>query len=303
MNFVRRLIRLGLRLVGNALLGVLLLAGLAAAIVGYVWYTLPPVAELKDRFPVVTLQKKGEPVKVTIEAKRPAGWTSLGEIPRAVVGAVVVSEDGTFFQHDGYDTDALKAAIKEDLERKSFAFGGSTITQQVVKNVYLQKQKSLIRKAKEFYLAIQLDKAADKKRILEIYFNIVELGDGIYGIRQAARHYFQKPPSELTPKEGAFIAMLLPSPKKYSVSFRKQELTRFAQRTINSLLARMAQAGYITADERDLWKSTPLSFERAALAEPAPVGEGDATQAAPEGAPGDSSEDETVVDEESGEIE
>lgn len=295
MRFVRRLIRLGFRLVGNALLGILLLVGLIAAAVGYVWYTLPPVAELKDRFPVVTVQKKGEPVKVTIEAKRPPGWTSLGEIPRAVVGAVVVSEDGTFFKHDGYDTDALKAAIKEDLERKSFAFGGSTITQQVVKNVYLHKQKSLLRKAKEFYLAVQLDKAADKKRILEIYFNIVELGDGIYGIRQAARHYFQKAPGELTPKDGAFIAMLLPSPKKYSVSYRKQELTRFAQRTINSLLTRMAQAGYITAEERDLWKGTPLSFERAALAEPAPIGDG--TQAAP--TEESSSEDETVVDDES----
>jgi monofunctional biosynthetic peptidoglycan transglycosylase len=132
---------------------------------------------------------------------------------------------------------------------------------QVVKNVFLSQEKTLYRKAKEFILAIRLDRHVSKRRVLEVYFNIAEWGEGIFGIGAAARKYFGKTPSELTPKEGAFLAMLLPSPKRYSQSFRDGRLTPYATKTVRSILDKMAQGEYITPEERDLEMNVRLSFE------------------------------------------
>lgn len=221
----------------------------------------PDVAVLKTQFPVVSYQGPKSPIKVTIKPRAPGYWVRYSEISKNVIGAVVVSEDWTFFSHSGFDADELKAAIKEDLAEKRFARGASTLTMQVVKNVFLTQEKSLYRKFKEFVLAIQLDRALSKSRILEIYFNVVEFGPGIYGIREASQHYFNKSPIDLTPKEGAFIAMLLPSPKKYSQSFRSKQLSVYATKTIGNILNKMVKARYLTEEERDLALATPLGFE------------------------------------------
>jgi monofunctional biosynthetic peptidoglycan transglycosylase len=202
---------------------------------------------------------------------------NLGEVSRSAVGAVIVSEDWAFYSHEGYDAKQIREAIKEDLEQGKFARGASTITQQVVKNVFLERDKNIWRKIKELYLAVQLEKSVGKKRILETYLNIAEWGEGVFGIRAAAQVYFQKHPSQLTAKEGAFLAMLLPSPKRYSQSFRAKQLTPYARRIIYSVLDKMTRAQYITSEEKSAELATPLSWEK--LSEPPaavePAREGD----------------------------
>jgi membrane peptidoglycan carboxypeptidase len=155
----------------------------------------------------------------------------------------------------------IREAIEESIESGKLKRGASTITQQMVKNVFLSQEKSLIRKARELWLATKVEKVLGKKKILEIYLNIAEWGEGIFGIGRASQHYFHKSASELTAKEGAFLAMLLPSPKKYSISFRKKELTRYARKTVNSILNKLVSANVLTYEQKQVEWNTPLSFE------------------------------------------
>jgi monofunctional biosynthetic peptidoglycan transglycosylase len=217
--------------------------------------------KLKKQYPVVRYQGPQVRPKIEWSERRPVQWVLLQEVSTYARGAIVVSEDWAFWQHPGYDLQQIKEAIKEDLEEKEFARGASTITQQVVKNVFLSNQKSLIRKIKEFFLAMLLEKQVGKKRILETYLNIAEWGEGIFGIQKASYYYFKKPPSQLTPREGAFLAMLLPSPKRYSQSYRNKKLTRYAQRTVNSILGKMCQARFITDEQKAQELEKLLIFE------------------------------------------
>ena len=178
----------------------------------------------------------------------------------------MVSEDWAFYQHHGYDPNQIKEALNKDVAERRFARGASTITQQVAKNVFLDSEKNMGRKLKEFLLAVKIEEKFKKPKILEVYLNVIEFGEGLYGIGPAARFYFSKAPKDLTAKEGAFLAMLLPSPKKYSVSFREKRLTKYARRTVNSILGKLVQARYITEEEKTAEQSRPLSFEAASQA-------------------------------------
>ena len=221
----------------------------------------PDVSILAKAYPVVVYAGKGKPPRISISRIRPGAWVSLDEISKTGRGAVLVSEDWAFYQHGGYDPNQIKEAIKEDLEEGGYARGASTITQQVVRNIFLEKDKNLWRKLKELFLAVRLEHTVSKNRILEIYFNIAEWGEGMYGIGRASEFYFHKSPAELGAKEGAFLAMLLPSPKRYSQSFRSRQLTDYARSTIDSILGKMVQAKYITEEEKTLERLSPLSFE------------------------------------------
>lgn len=222
----------------------------------------PDVSELNRRFPAVIYHGRGKPFEVTLRNQRPAGWTPLSQISRVAIGAVIVSEDWSFYSHKGYDAAAIREAIVEDLEKGSFVRGASTLTQQVAKNVFLEQDKTLWRKVREFWIALELEEKVGKRRILESYFNIAEWGEGIFGIRAAARHYFGKSPKELSAREGAFLAMLLPSPKKYSVSHRQGGLTRYARRTVSSILFKMSKARYISQSEYEEALNHRMAFER-----------------------------------------
>ena len=243
-------------------LGLVVGGSLAYGLYHLVEREFPDVAVLNTKYPLVIYRGPKEPVKIKLVSTPPAGWTKIGEISKEAMGAVVVSEDWAFFSHDGFDANQLKEAIKEDLADRHFTRGASTITMQVVKNVFLSQEKTLYRKAKEFVLAIRLDRHVPKRKVLEVYFNIAEWGEGLFGIGGASHKYFGKSPAELTAKEGAFLAMLLPSPKRYSQSFRDGKLTAYASKTVNSILEKMAQAHYITEDQRDAQIVTRLSFER-----------------------------------------
>lgn len=230
-----------------------------------VFRSVTDVGELRTAYPHVVFDPKEETADIEIVKKRPVGWVSLGEVSPIASAAIVLSEDWAFWQHNGFDWDQVINAFETNLKKGKFARGGSTITQQVIKNVYLSNEKTLVRKAKEAVLTMRIERLVSKKRILEIYLNIAELGPGIYGIGQAARYYFQKPPSQLSAKEGAYLAMLLPSPKKYSVSFRKKALTPFARGIIKSVLEKLKATHRLSEEEYHAALATPLSFESAPI--------------------------------------
>jgi monofunctional glycosyltransferase len=167
------------------------------------------------------------------------GYVKLKDVSVHARNAIIVSEDGAFYSHQGFDWFELKNSMEKNMEKGEYARGGSTITQQLAKNVYLSPEKSVLRKAREAFITIQLEKMLTKDEILEKYLNVVEFGENLYGIGKASQYYFKKAPSQLSPAEGAFLAFLLPSPKKYSVSFRKKELTKFAAKQISEIVNRL----------------------------------------------------------------
>lgn len=143
-------------------------------------------------------------------------WTPLNHISPYLVKAVLIAEDDKFYKHEGFDFEAIKKAIEKNLKEGKLKYGGSTISQQVAKNLFLNPSKNPIRKIQEAILTWRIEKTLSKKRILEIYLNIAEWGEGIFGIEAASRHYFGKTSYALTPWESAYLAAVLPNPLKYS---------------------------------------------------------------------------------------
>lgn len=140
-------------------------------------------------------------------------WVPLNNISIHLRNAVVVAEDGEFFNHPGFDIESIKKAIDLNLKRKKWARGASTISQQLARNLYLSPYKSVFRKLRELLITLKLERELPKDRILEIYLNVAEWGNGIYGAEAAARHYFGKPASALSKHEAAFLAAILPRPR------------------------------------------------------------------------------------------
>lgn len=176
-------------------------------------------------------------------------YVKLRDISINARNAVIVSEDGAFYSHHGFDWDELQKSFDKNMEEGTFARGGSTLTQQLAKNVYLTGEKSILRKVREAMITVQIEKLLTKDEILEKYLNVVEFGDKLYGVKAAAMTYFKKAPSQLTPAEGAFLAFLLPNPKKYSQSFRQKKLTKFAGRQVREIVNRLYRFKRIGEDE------------------------------------------------------
>ena len=169
--------------------------------------------------------------------------------------AVIVAEDANFYRHEGIDVKAIKDAIRYDLEKKRFARGASTITQQTAKNLFLSREKTVTRKLEEIYLAKRMEQELTKGRILELYLNIVELGPMVYGIGHGARYYFDKPASALTPRECTFLAAMLPGPQKVYNPYR--HLDRVLKRS-DMILGQLRQKGVLTeAEYRQALAETP----------------------------------------------
>lgn len=145
-------------------------------------------------------------------------WVALDQISRDLLYSIVLSEDGDFFAHQGIDYDALQAALAENIKRREWAFGASTISQQTAKNLFLDSNKSLTRKFQELIATRRLEQALNKNQILEIYLNIAEFGPDLYGVKAAAQYYFETTPDQLNAAQGAFLALLLPSPRRYHYS-------------------------------------------------------------------------------------
>lgn len=184
----------------------------------------------------------------------------LSEIPPVLIRAVLLSEDSFFFSHPGFDVNAMVDAMKTNLREKRVHRGGSTITQQLAKNLWLSRDRTLLRKMQEAFLTVTLEAAVPKDRILEIYLNGIEWGPGIYGVRQASLHYFAKEPSLLTPKEAAYLATVIPNPKKYYGYFRKGAVSPRWEERVMFLVGKLFGAGEIDQAQYEEAEWTPLRF-------------------------------------------
>jgi len=229
----------------------LICAGIAvlyAAYIGVSLFFLPSVAGLSDRKASMTIQVKDWKGNYQPFAVGPKNryWTPSGRIPSEMKWAVIVAEDSNFYRHEGIDVKAVKDAIKHDLEKKSFARGASTITQQVAKNLFLSREKSVTRKIKEIILAKRMEEELTKGRIIELYLNVVELGPMVYGIGHGSRYYFGKPASALTPRECAFLAAMLPGPRMAYNPYKN--LTRVSKRS-DMILRLLRGKGVLSDDE------------------------------------------------------
>jgi len=166
-------------------------------------------------------------------------WIPISRISRNLINAVIVSEDGMFYEHDGVDWYEVEESIIKNLEKGKAARGGSTISQQLSKNLYLSTSKDPVRKLKELIITLRMERTLSKRRILEIYLNVIEWGNGIYGAEAASKKYFGKSSSQLTREEAAQMAAVIPSPRR----FQPNVMSRYVARRSSIILNRMSARG------------------------------------------------------------
>jgi monofunctional biosynthetic peptidoglycan transglycosylase len=236
-----RVLKSVLKYLGYGLLALASFVGLILCAAAIFFLTIPRPNDIRD---CITTKM----YHVHLCAKDPT-YVKLRDISKNARTAFIVSEDGAFYSHHGFDWDEMKLSFEKNLEKHEYARGGSTITQQLAKNVYLSSEKSVFRKIKEAVITIELEKQLSKDEILEKYLNVVEFDNGLYGIGPASRHYFGKSAAQLSPAEGAFLAFLLPNPKKYSVSFRNKQLTPFARHQTREIVDRLLRFNKISPEE------------------------------------------------------
>jgi monofunctional biosynthetic peptidoglycan transglycosylase len=205
--------RTGVRLGRVALTALACLASVALAF----WLSLPSARALRSTLPASTAlidDRAAEARAAGKAARRVQVWEPRERISPWLARAVVNSEDARFYLHHGIDKVELNAALEKAVDKGKLGRGASTLTQQLAKNLWLGEDRSLLRKAKEYFLAERLEDTLGKERILELYLNVVEWGNGIYGAEAAARTWFHKPASALAPEEAALLAAMLPAPRK-----------------------------------------------------------------------------------------
>jgi monofunctional biosynthetic peptidoglycan transglycosylase len=240
---------------------------------GFILIALLPLAYFLS-IPDVSKLKKEKPKKTAFMEYREKGskdngkkykiyqiWMPYSKISPYLIKAVLIAEDDNFWRHEGFDYEAIQKAIEKDLKARRFKFGGSTVSQQLARNLYLSPAKSLFRKIREALITWRMEKVLSKKRILELYLNVVEWGEGIFGVEAASRHYYGKPSSELTPQEAARLAAILPNPRKYSpVSDQRYVMNRS-----NLIYNIMIQRGIVVPEYEETMKESesPASIEKA----------------------------------------
>lgn len=191
------------------------------ALAGFIAFQLiyPDISKLKKENPKKTAmmkyredewQRKGKKYRAT------QVWVPYSRISPYIIKAVLIGEDDKFWQHEGFDYEAMQKAVEKDIKAKKFKFGGSTISQQLAKNLYLSPSKKPTRKIREAIITWRMEKALSKKRILEIYLNVAEWGEGIFGIEAASRHYYGIPASSLNAEQSARLASVLPNPRRFN---------------------------------------------------------------------------------------
>lgn len=172
-------------------------------------------------------------------------WVPYARISPLLRHAVLIAEDDAFYSHDGLDWDQMQVAARENMEKHRIVRGGSTITQQLAKNLYLGEERTVLRKLKEVILAVRLERALTKHRIFELYLNLIEWGDGIFGAEAASRRYFGVSASELRPRQAALLAAVIINPRRFSAASPNVRIDRRA----NMILGRMMRRGWISQDE------------------------------------------------------
>jgi monofunctional biosynthetic peptidoglycan transglycosylase len=237
----------------------LTLVAALVACAGYVLSGLPPRREVRALVrhnpgkTAVMRQREAEARKAGRRLATRQTYVPLARVSRNLIGAVVVAEDGRFFGHDGVDWEALKESVETNVRRGRFARGGSTITLQLAKNLFFTTRKSVTRKLREFLVARWLEEDLSKRRILELYLNVIEWGDGVYGCEAAAQRYYGKPASALGPEEAAGLAAMIPNPRRLNPLASPARHARRQKR----VLWLMARAGYVKREVSNLGTEPP----------------------------------------------
>jgi monofunctional biosynthetic peptidoglycan transglycosylase len=245
--------RRALRLLPLAVLGVLVVLS------AWVWVGLPPRSEVRalaTKNPTRTrlMEQRTEEARAKgRKARVVQSWVPLSRVSRHLIHAVIASEDQNFFGHEGVDWHAIEESFQRDVQKRRFARGGSTITQQLAKNLYFGTRKSLIRKLRELVVAHWLETDLSKARILALYLNLIEWGDGIYGCEAAARHWYGKPASDLSADEAAGLAAMIPNPRRLNPRVNAARHERATRR----VLWLMGLAGYLGRDAAGLGAEPP----------------------------------------------
>ena len=172
--------------------------------------------------------------------------TPFSEISKYLIYSLICAEDVNFFNHNGFDFKQIKNSLKINLAKKSYHRGASTITQQLVKMVALQSDKTLLRKIREAIGAVLIEYFLSKEQIITWYLNLVYFGSNIYGIHQASSHYFNTTPDRLTISESVHLALILPGPNSWSESLKNKSLTNFGKKRFHKLLKELYNGEYIT---------------------------------------------------------
>lgn len=235
---------------------------------GFLYFILsgmPPVYELEEYTPSLTsklFDRNGKLIyEFSVEKRQ---MVPLEEIPVDIQNAVLSMEDRNFFNHAGFSTKAILRALINDVVLGKAAQGGSTLTQQLSRGVFLTKEKKIIRKIREIFLSVQIETLFSKQEILKLYLNEIYLGEGAYGVKAAAKKYFDKDLSELTLGESALLVGIIPLPSRYN-PFSNPEMAKTRRALV---LNSMVETGYITPEEAAKAKKEPLPKRSQAASKP-----------------------------------
>lgn len=207
--------------------------GAVAMFVAYQAYVATMLWWWRDHNPAMTsfMERRLDVMRATKpEARLKHQWVPYERISVHLKRAIVIAEDDTFTDHDGFDWEGIQRAMEKNEKRGKVVAGGSTISQQLSKNLFLSGERSFVRKGEEALITIMLEGMMDKKRILEIYLNVIEWGDGVFGAEAAARHYFGVSARDLGPTQSAKLAAMVPRPRFYDRNRNAPYLLKRAER-------------------------------------------------------------------------
>jgi monofunctional biosynthetic peptidoglycan transglycosylase len=215
------------------------------------YFIYPSISYLKkNRPPKTAFMKYREKVwqEKGIKRKITNIWVPISRVSPYVMKAVIIAEDDKFWSHEGFDFEAMQKALEKDIKKKKFKAGGSTISQQLAKNLYLSPAKNPVRKIKEAILTWRMEKQLSKRRIMELYLNVAEWGDGIFGVETAAQKYYGKHAAELTAREAAVLAAVIPNPRRY----KPNGTSRYVENQSERIYQIMVRRGIVIPEYDDV---------------------------------------------------
>jgi hypothetical protein len=224
--------------------------------------TVPAMADLR-RFQLPFIHSVLEPDGSVFEMETGPGtaaWAYLEDISPFFVHAVLAHEDGGFFKHRGFSMMHVRNALVRNLKERRYVVGASTITMQLVKNVFLHREKTLARKIQEVLLTWWIERVMEKRDVLELYLNVIEYGPGVYGVRNGARHYFNRLPSQLSPAESVYLSTILPNPKRYHSHFERRALSPQWMEIMRKMLVRLRERGSYSPEAAEYGLAEIKSF-------------------------------------------
>ncbi|MEK7881204.1 MAG: monofunctional biosynthetic peptidoglycan transglycosylase [Deltaproteobacteria bacterium] len=268
---------------------VMTIIAVTGVLIGVFALTLPDVKKLKKTRPGKTAMmelREKEWADKKIKRRITQEWTPLSSVSPYLIKAVLIAEDDNFWEHEGFDYEGMIEAMEKNISSMKFRSGGSTISQQLSKNLYLSPSKNPFRKFREAVITWRMEQTLSKKRILELYLNVAEWGDGIFGAEAASRRWFGKSASDLTPIEAARLAAVLPNPRKYDPTGDQ----RYVEKRSELIYTIMVKRGIVPPDFEEVTSPATASEEAGETetqnektTEPAALS--DKNAASPEGTP------------------